>query len=191
MELLKINKEKLLLHFNFFDENYDLITPVSRKRYQLGLHDHLLDENEVIENLKNQNDSQWFRKAENNFLSFFEELLEFETFVEFSDYPISNTEFAINLNYLDYENKEDYITFIQNYKSEELNVFKINKISEIRLCTKFLTREIFKPTFHFENGKVNILSNYDFFYPIFFESENLLDKYSAIAKKHNLYILEV
>lgn len=37
MELLKSTNEKLLLHSNFFDENYDLTTSASRKRYQLRL----------------------------------------------------------------------------------------------------------------------------------------------------------
>jgi hypothetical protein len=191
MEIIKKDNRKLISYNDFFDESYELITPNSRLKYQLGLYDHLLNEKEVIENLDKQNDSEWFRKAENKFLLFFEELIKTEIFIEFSESIISNTEFADTINSIDYENKEEYIEFIKCYKEEETNIVKIKKISEIRLFTKFLTREIHSPTFHFENGKVNLLPNFDLFYPIFFESEKLFEKYSKTANKHDLYILKV
>ena len=167
-----INREfkqgNLLLEKDFFDESGDLITPKSKKRYQLGLYDHLLNEKEIIEDLKAKDDSQWFRKAENKFLSFFEEIMINETIVEISEGILSNIDFATRINSFDYEDRENYIEFIRCYKRIETNIFEIESVNDIRLFTKFLTREIHNPTIHFEYGKVNVLSNFDMFYPNLF-----------------------
>ncbi len=176
MKLIENEIGELLLYNDFFDDDYELITPNSRERYQLSLYDHLLNEKEVEENLENQCDSQWFRQAEMKFLNFFEELLSTELFVEFSDHIISNLSLANTINSIDYEDKETFIEFIKTYKEIETNIFRITTISEIRLFTKFLTREIHNPAFHFEGGKVNLIPNFDLFYPIFFENEKMVKK---------------
>ena len=190
-----INREfkqcNFLLEKNFLDEYGDLITPKSKKRYQLGLYDHLLNEKETIEDLKAKDDSQWFRKAENKFLSFFEEIMTNETMVEISEGILSNFDFANSINSFDYEDRENYVEFIRCYKRIETNIFQIESVNDIRLFTKFLTREIHNPTFHFEYGKVNLLSNFDMFYPIFFENDIQAEQYSKIAIKNGLYILEI
>lgn len=191
MKIIENEIRELLFYNDFFDEDYELLTPNSRERYQLGLYDHFLNKKEVIENLENQNDSQWFRKAEANFLSFFEEVLTTESHVEFSASIISNIDFATSINTIDYEDKEAYIEFIKCYKECDATIFKVEKLNDVRLFTKFLTREMHHPTFHFEEGQVNLLSNFDLFYPIFFKNKKLVEKYCEIAKKHNLFVLKV
>ena len=56
---------------------------------------------------------------------------------------------------------------------------------------KIITRELDSPIFHFEDGKVNLLGNFDLFFPMFFESKLLVNKYREIALRNNLHILKI
>ena len=49
-----------------------------------------------------------------------------------------------------------------------------------------MTRELDSPIIHFENGKVNLLGNYDLFFPLFFENIELFEKYQTVQIDFNL-----
>ena len=190
----KENNIHLYTSKDFFDEDFNLITPRSRIRYQIGLFDHLLEENEVIDYYESNDDDSNFAKNEKKYLKFIEEIFEFSDlpiFVEFDIENLSNSKIIEILNILDYQDKNNWINFAKNINNSKSNFFEIENIDELKMFFKIMARESDFPTIHFENGKVNLLGNYDLFFPLFFEDVELLEKYQKIAEKYHLNILKI
>lgn len=190
----KENNNNLFSSKDFYDEDFDLITPKNKIRYQIGLFDHLLEENEVVHYYESNNDDFTFAKNETKYLKFIEEIFELSslpTFVEFDIENLSNSEIIQILNTLDYQDKNNWINFIRNINNSKSNFFEIDNINELKMFFKIMARESNFPTIHFENGKVNMLGNYDLFFPLFFNNIELFEKYKKTAKKYNLSILKI
>ncbi|MBW8361093.1 MAG: hypothetical protein K0M56_02765 [Kaistella sp.] len=178
----------------FFDENFELITPENTLRFQIGLFDHFLDEHEVIAFYDSNSVDENFSKNEKNYLNFIEQVFqEFPTemFVEIEIKELSNFQIIEILNSLDYEDKNLWIEFIKKLDNANSKLIKLESKNELKMFFKIITRELTSPIFHFENGKVNLLGNYDLFFPMFFENNELADKYREIALENNLHILKI
>ena len=179
---------------NFFDENFDLITPENTERFQIGLFDHLLDENEVIEFYNSNSVAENFSNNEKNYLNFIEQVFEnllTEIFVEIEMEELSNSKVIEILYSLDYEDKNLWIEFIKKLDNANSKLIRLDSKSEVKMFFKIITRELTSPIFHFENGKVNLLGNFDLFFPMFVEDNEFVNKYREIALKNNLHILKI
>lgn len=179
---------------SFFDENFDLITPENTERFQIGLFDHLLDEDEVIAFYDSNSVDENFSNNEKKYLNYIEQVFEglpTEIFVEIEMEELSNSKIIEILNCLDYEDKNLWIEFIKKLDNANSKLIKLDSKNELKMFFKIITRELTSPIFHFENGKVNLLGNFDLFFPIFFENNDLVDKYKGIALKNNLHILKI
>ena len=179
---------------NFFDENFDLITPENTERFQIGLFDHLLDENEVIEFYNSNSVAENFSNNEKNYLNFIEQVFESlltEIFVEIEMEELSNSKVIEILYSLDYEDKNLWIEFIKKLDNANSKLIRLDSKSEVKMFFKIITRELTSPIFHFENGKVNLLGNFDLFFPMFVEDNEFVNKYREIALKNNLHILKI
>ena len=190
----KENNINLSSSKDFFDEDFNLVTPKNKIRYQIGLFDHLLEQNEVIDYYESNEDFSNFTKNESKYLKFLEEIFEFyelPTFVEFDIQNLTNTKIIDILYILDYQDKSNWINFVRNINNSKSNFFQIDDIDELKMFFKIMTRELDSPIIHFENGKVNLLGNYDLFFPLFFENIELFEKYQKIAEKYDLNILKI
>jgi hypothetical protein len=179
---------------NFFDENYDLITPKNTERFQIGLFDHLLNEEEVVEFYNSNSVEENFSNNELGYLNFIAEVFESSStqiFIEMEMEELSNSKIIEILNILDFEDKNIWIEFVKKLDNANSKLIRIDSKKEIKMFFKIITRESNSPIFHFENGKVNLLGNFDLFFPMFFENNELVDKYKELALKHNLHILKI
>lgn len=178
----------------FFDENYDLITPVNTEKFQIGLFDHLLSEEEVIEFYESNSVERNFSTNEMNYLNFIAEVYEScltQIFIEIEMDEFTNPKIIEILNNLDYEDKNIWIEFVKKIDSAKSKLVEIDSKKELEMFFKIITRELNSPIFHFEDGKVNLLGNFDLFFPMFFESKLLVNKYREIALRNNLHILKI
>ncbi|MDR2861582.1 MAG: hypothetical protein LBV07_03415 [Syntrophobacterales bacterium] len=191
-----IENEFLIKRSEFFDENDDLICPQNMMQYQIGLFDHLLscEENEVSEFYETNSIDKDFSKYENYFLKFAIEIFENSDcpiFIDFDFENLSNFDIIRIISSLDYEDKYIWIEFVKKLDNTKSKKIKLETARELKMFFKIITREEKFPTFHFENGKVCLLGNFDLFFPIFFATPELVKKYRQIANKNNLHILEI
>jgi hypothetical protein len=178
----------------FFDENFDLITPENTDRFQIGLFDHLLEEDEVIEFYDSNCVDGNFSNNEKKYLNFIEQIFESSPsgiFVEIEMEELSNSKIIEILGCLDYEDKNLWIEFVKRLGNVNSKLINLDSKNELKMFFKIITRELTSPIFHFENGKVNLLGNFDLFFPMFFETKELADKYREIALENNLHILKI
>ncbi len=178
----------------FFDDNYDLITPENTERFQIGLFDHLLNEEEVIEFYDSNSVEENFSENEMRYFNFIAEVFESsltQIFIEIEMDELSNSKIIEILNILDFEDKNIWIEFVKKLDNANSKLIRIDSKKELKMFFKIITRELTSPIFHFENGKVNLLGNFDLFFPMFFENNELVNKYKGIALKNNLHILKV
>ena len=188
-----IGNDFLILRKDFYDEDDDLITPQNMKRYQLGLFDHLLNSNEVSEYYSPDSIfSKNFSKYEVLFLNFLNEVFENSTepiFIDFDIERLQNYQIIQILNDLDYEDKDIWIEFVKKLDNAKSKIIEVESATELKMFFKIVTRTVIFPFFHFENGKVILKGNFDLFFPMFFSTPELVNKYSLIANKNSLHIL--
>jgi hypothetical protein len=194
---MKLIENKLpIKQSDFFDNNDDLINPQNMMQYQIGLFDHLLsyENNEVAEFYEVNSVSKDFSKNENYYLNFANEIFENSTYPIFVDFEFEDwTNFDIIriINSLDYEDKYIWIEFVKKLDNAKSKILEIETSKELKMFFKIITRESKFPTFHFENGQVCLLGNFDLFFPMFFATTELVEKYSQIANRNDLHILEI
>ena len=112
----------------FFDENYDLITPVNTEKFQIGLFDHLLSEEEVIEFYESNSVERNFSTNEMNYLNFIAEVYEScltQIFIEIEVDEFTNPKIIEILNNLDYEDKNIWIEFVKKSIAQNQNLLKL------------------------------------------------------------------
>lgn len=190
----KENNINLFTSKDFLNEDFDIITPQNKIRFQIGLFDHLLEEDEVIDYYNSNDIDSNYAKNEKKYLNFIEDIFKFSnvtTCVEFDIENLSNSKIIEILNILDYHDKNYWIDFIKHINNSKSNFFQIDDIGELKMFFKIMARESAFPTIHFEDGKVNMLGNYDLFFPLFFNDTKTFEKYQKIAEKHNLHILKI
>lgn len=90
------------------------------------------------------------------------------------------------LGYTDNE-KVQLQDFVRN-NSFTSDYLKTGNLEVIQLFLKLTAREIFFPIFHFTKFKMSLCGNFDLSFPIFFESKEVKEKYSEIAKQAGLFI---
>lgn len=181
----------------YFDEDFELITPANRIRCQLGLFDHLLEEDEVIEYYNRNDNLEFYSKNEAKFFRFFELIFEKsspnEMFLELNTNEISNRQICEILLALDFEDRDIWIEFVKQLSTYKSHTFCFDSFSELKMWFKIISRELSNHDvlIHFERGTVSLLSNYDLFFPMFFSNEKLIKKYQDYAKKSDLNLLKI
>ena len=151
----------------FYDKDDNLITPKKSERFQLGLFDHLLNPSEVSVFYDLNTIDINFPENETKCLNFISEIFRntsSEVFIELEQEALTNSTLINILNCLDFEDKTIWIDFIKLLHNSDSKVLKIESEKELRTFFKLTTREAFFSIFHFENGKVNLVGNFDLFW---------------------------
>lgn len=172
----------------------DLMIPENKIRYQLGLFNHLLNADEVSKYYDSNDDAVTFTINENKFLNFFTDIFfnaKLPIIIEFNIERLKNNTIIEILESLDYLEKEIWIEFVRNINNSTSNFYEIENETEIKMFLKLITRETYFPTIHLENGKINIIGNYDMFLPLLIDNEFDIKKLAYVANKYELHILEI
>ena len=141
-----------------------------------------------------------FKSNEREFIRFLEEAYKLNEskvknkticYIDFYLKDLSDAEYNKLLEGLDREDR-DLLNRIRSVFMSNPPItteyFEVNDISIIPLLTKMCTRELFFITFYFTELPLTIWGNFNLIFPIFFEDENVLNKYIDIADSCNLII---
>jgi hypothetical protein len=92
------------------------------------------------------------------------------------------------LNRLDFGDKLLWIEIIKNISQLKSSFIKTDDINIIKMFLRCSTRELLHPFFHFKKHSASLVGNFDLSFPMYFETEDVKNIYSDLARNAGLYI---
>lgn len=146
---------------------------------------NLFEEKQKIKKNKFKNE------YEENFISFIQDAYKInDNKGVIIDFYINNLDdIAINniLEALDEEEGGLFLNIIHEMTGST-NYFKVDNEEILSLIVKLNAREIFFSTFYFLDKEFTVWGNYNMEFPVFYNDDQIIEKYKKIASENNLYI---